>query len=162
MALRTIKILLVAAIGFMCLFYALQNIANLDAAHGFVAAVFSNAGHEIYPNTFFFAIESSVIVWICLILIITLEALAGIVALAGAFAMLRARREEASLFNESKYFAYLGAGIALLVWFGLFTVLGGAFFQMWQTPLGGGSLEGSFQYLGSIALVTLFVSMPDH
>lgn len=161
MALRLIKTLLVAAVGLMCLFYALQNIANLNAAHGFVSAVFSNAGHEAYPNTFFFAIESSIIVWICLIFIIALELLAGIVALAGAFAMLRARQGDAIAFNNAKYFAYVGAGIALLVWFGLFTVFGGAFFQMWQTALGAGSLEGSFQYLGSIALVTLFVSMPD-
>ncbi|MGM0481805.1 MAG: hypothetical protein ACQEQZ_07735 [Pseudomonadota bacterium] len=43
----------------------------------------------------------------------------------------------------------------------LFTVFGGAFFQMWQTEIGAASLQGSFQYLGSIALVTLFVSLPD-
>jgi len=54
-----------------------------------------------------------------------------------------------------------GAGAALIVWFGLITVVGGAFFQMWQTELGAASLEGAFQFLESAAFVALFINLPD-
>lgn len=44
---------------------------------------------------------------------------------------------------------------------GLFGVVGGAMFQMWQTTGGSGSLTGAFQYFGSLSLVALFVAMPE-
>jgi predicted small integral membrane protein len=55
----------------------------------------------------------------------------------------------------------LGCGIGLVVWMGLFGVVGGAYFQMWQTPAGSASLGGAFQYQAMCAFVLLFVNMPD-
>ena len=48
--------------------------------------------------------------------------------------------------------------MALFVWFGLFMVVGGAYFQMWQTPLGGAAQAGAFQYAMISGLVLLFVN----
>ena len=49
----------------------------------------------------------------------------------------------------------------MVVWFGLFGVIGGAYFQMWQTEIGALSLEGAFQYAGMSGIVLLFVNMAD-
>ena len=57
--------------------------------------------------------------------------------------------------------AIMGCVMALLVWFGLFMVIGGAYFQMWQTPLGAAAQGGAFQYAISSGIVLLFVNAPD-
>ena len=49
---RYIKILMSASVALFCLFYALQNIWNLDAANWFVAYTTSMEGHEKYPSHF--------------------------------------------------------------------------------------------------------------
>lgn len=126
-----------------------------------MATVISMSDHAAYPFTFAFPIESQLLVWFLLILVILLELSAGVLLARAAWDLWGVRGASAAQFNASKYFTYVGAGIGLIVWFGLFTVFGGAFFQMWQTEIGAASLQGSFQYLGSIALVTLFVSLPD-
>jgi predicted small integral membrane protein len=40
-------------------------------------------------------------------------------------------------------------------------VIGGAWFQMWQTQAGGGAWSGSFIYMGSSAFVMIFLNMKD-
>ncbi|WP_194756687.1 DUF2165 family protein [Aliidiomarina indica] len=161
MALRLIKTLLALFIGLMCLFYGFQNVANLTEAHFFMGYVLGLSDHEVYPNTFAFGVSSSALAWVAITIVIGLELLAGFLALRGAWAMWQNRSNDGVSFQAAKDSVYLGAGVALIVWFGLFTVIAGSFFQMWQTELGAGSLMGSFQYLGSIALVTFFIAMPD-
>ncbi|PLW82232.1 hypothetical protein CWI75_10660 [Kineobactrum sediminis] len=162
MALRYIKIILVMFLALLCLLYGAQNLANFAEAQWFMATVLSMQDHVAYPHTFAFSIENPVLVSSLLILVIALELAAGVLLAKAAVDLFLARKESATAFNHAKYFTYIGAGIGLIVWFGMFTVLGGAFFQMWQTELGGGALAGSFQYVGSIALVTLFISLPDN
>lgn len=161
MLLRYIKIILVAFLALLCLIYGAQNLANLATAQSFMSTVISMSDHIAYPSTFAFAIESQLLAWCLLILVIVLELIAGVLLARAAWDLWVVRGASAIQFNASKYFTYVGAGVGLIVWFGLFTVFGGAFFQMWQTEIGAASLQGSFQYLGSIALVTLFISLPD-
>jgi predicted small integral membrane protein len=162
MALRYIKIILVIFLALLCILYGVQNLANLTEAHWFMTTVLSMQDHVAYPHTFAFSIESPVLIWIFLMLVIMLELTAGALLAKGAVDLWSTRKEPAVEFNHAKHFTYIGAGVGLIVWFGLFTVIGGAFFQMWQTELGAASLTGSYQYLGSIALVTLFISLPDN
>ena len=65
-------------------------------------------------------------------------------------------------FDQAKKAVYLGAGIGMLVWFGLFHVLGGAVFQQWQTEAGDGSLRGAFWFGAMMALTAMFIAVtPD-
>lgn len=64
-------------------------------------------------------------------------------------------------FNAAKKFAIIGCGLALIVWFGIFQVLDGALFQMWQGETGIASFEGAFMYHAASALVLLFLNQPD-
>jgi predicted small integral membrane protein len=85
----------------------------------------------------------------------------GALSLKGAWDLWRTRHEDASAFNSAKTFAILGAGMAMVVWFGGFVVMGGALFQMWQTQIGTGSFNGAFIYASTSALVLLFLNSPD-
>ena len=161
MPVRYLKIVLVAFVSLLCLLYAAQNVVNLDAAYGFVYAVFSMADHAAYPASLGPAITSPALVWPALLFIITLEFLAGLLAAKGAWDLWAARRAPAEAFNAAKTWALLGCGLGVVVWFGLFATLGGAWFQMWQTQLGSGSLQGAFQFAMQIGLVLLFVNMAD-
>lgn len=50
MPIRILKVILVICVGLQALFYALQNIVNLEAAHAVMSVVLSMADHEYYPN----------------------------------------------------------------------------------------------------------------
>ena len=158
---RYLKIVLVVFVSLLCLFYATQNVVNLQAAHGFVSAALSMAEHVAYPAAFGPAITSPALVWVALAVIILLEFAAGLLAAKGAWDLWSARDATAAAFNDAKTFALLGCGVGIIVWFGFFTVIGGAYFQMWQTQLGSASLQGAFQYTMTIGLVLLFLNQPD-
>ncbi|WP_258240597.1 DUF2165 domain-containing protein [Pseudidiomarina homiensis] len=161
MVLKWLKILLTGSLGLLCLFYALQNIANLDAVYSVMAAVMGMENHNYYPTTFAFTISQPTLIWLAAALVIAAELTAGLVFLVAGWKLIQVRNAPSNLFQAEKSWVLIGAGIALLVWFGFFQVIGGAFFQMWQTELGDASMRGAFIYLASVALVTWFVYQPE-
>jgi predicted small integral membrane protein len=161
MSLRTMKAVFTAAIALLALFYAGQNVANLDACYQAFAYVFSQADHVVYPASFFPAITHPVLIWGALVLVVGLEFVAGLLAARGAWDLWAARRAPAETFNRAKTYALLGCGVGIIVWLGFFAVFGGALFQMWQTEAGSNSLEGAFQFFGACALVFLMIAQPD-
>ena len=161
MLIRFLKIDLALFIALFCLFYATQNIFNLQSAHWFVSTTLAMEGHELYPGHFGPAVSNPTLAWIALWIIIMLEYLAGALALKGAWDMWRARKESAEVFQQKKYFVMASAGVALFIWFGLFSAIGGAYFQMWQTEAGTGALQGSFWYSMQMAAVWLLIAATD-
>lgn len=161
MALRYLKILLAIFISLMGLVYATQNMFNLDSVFHVVSTVAGMEGHVYYPNTFGFAITSPFLIWVTIAIIIGSEYLVGLFAAKGAWDLWQARGGKGDVFQKAKSYALLAGGMALFVWYGLFGVIGGAFFQMWQTELGQLSLEGAFQYGGATALAALFIYLKD-
>ena len=161
MHIRYLKIIVSIIASAMALIYALQNIANINAAHGALVYVLSGAGHEVYPETLFFKSSNTLLAWIALIIVLIGELLAGLFLLKGAVDMYKCSSGSSNEFNASKKLAEIGAGIGIIVWFGLFGVIGAAFFQMWQTEVGTGSMNGAFQYFISMAFTLLFISKKD-
>lgn len=161
MEIRVLKIILVVFVALQAFLYATQNIVNLDAAYQAVAYVTGNTGHEVYPASMGPALGHPALVWAALILILTGEYAVAVLAGKGAWDLWRARRGPPDEFYRARKFAVLGCGMALIVWFGLFSVIGGAYFQMWQTEVGANSLQGAFWYLMNSGLVLLFVNMRD-
>lgn len=78
MLIHLLKIEFVALISLLCLFYAGQNVTNLEACFDAFAYVLSNADHTVYPDSFFPAIEAPALIWLTLILVVTLEFAAGL------------------------------------------------------------------------------------
>ena len=162
MPLRIIKILLSLFLALLALFYATQNVVNLEQAFGAVAYVLGNVDHAVYPESFGPAITAEPLLWAALFTIILMEYLTGLVLLKGTLDLWRARRGDRESFAASKQWTLVGAGLGMLIWFGLFHVFGGALFQQWQTQAGDGSLRGAFWYGAMMALVALYIAQtPD-
>ncbi|MBU2677558.1 MAG: DUF2165 domain-containing protein [Gammaproteobacteria bacterium] len=155
--LRILKIILVLFIGLHALIYALQNLANLEQAHGALGYVLSNQGHEAYPSSLFFAVTNPLLHWCALWLVIAGEFAIGYFGIKGSWDLFAARNDTAERFHAAKTNGVIAAALALLVWFGFFMTFGAAFFQMWQTELGSGSMEGAFMYSMASAITMVFV-----
>lgn len=162
MSVRYLKILFVVFIALLCLFYAGQNVANLDACYQAFAYVLSRADHQVYPDSIFPALQNSALIWLVLTLVVSLEFLAGLLAAKGAWDLWSARKGSAETFNAAKNYALLGCGTGIVVWLGLFAVFGGALFQMWQTEIGAGSLGDAFQFFAACAFVFLILNTADN
>ena len=162
MAIRLLKVVFVAFISLLCLFYAAQNVANLDACYQAFAYVMGRVDHQIYPDSIFPAVQNPVLIWLVLILVVTLEFAAGLIAAIGAWNLWRVRKAPAADFNGAKTYALVGCGLGIVVWLGLFAVLGGALLQMWQTEIGGASMDDAFQFFAACALIFLVVNSADN
>jgi len=161
MTIRYLKIVLVLSIALLCLMYATQNIVNLEAAHAAIAGVLSMHDNAVYPEAFGPAVTQPVLVWCAVITIITGEMIAGLLSLKGAWDLWTARGAPTEAFQSAKKFALIGGGLAMVVWFGLFGAIGGAYFQMWQTDVGSGSIRDAAFFVLQIGILLLFVNIRD-
>jgi predicted small integral membrane protein len=159
---RVLKSLLVLTIGVHALVYALQNVANIAQAQGAIAYIMSGADNQAYPNTMFFKTASPALAWFALVCILAGEISVAFFGIKGGWDLFKTRNGTAEQFNAAKSGGLWAAGLALLTWFGLFGVVGGAFFQMWQTEAGDNSLRGAFFFALASAITMLFVMLsPD-
>ena len=160
MAIRYLKIILVVFVGLQGLLYAAGNVANWSAGLGAVGYVLGMQDHEIYAAHIFPSVTSTALVTFAFLAILSGEFLVGALSFKGAWDMWRARAG-ADAFNAAKTYAILGAGMAMVVWFGVFVVIGGALFEMWQTKVGSASFHDAFIFAASGGLVLLIVNNPD-
>lgn len=161
MHIRYLKIMFATITSLMALIYVTQNMFNADAAHQAIIYVMSGADHTVYPNSFGPKLSNPVLGWIVVTVIFSLEYAAGLLLAKGTWDMWQARNADPATFRDSKKWAQIGSGVGVFVWFGLFGVVGAAFFQMWQTAVGEGSMNGAFQYFVSCAITLLFLNQPD-
>ena len=161
MLIRHLKIIFVAFIALLCLIYATQNVVNLEACYQAFAYVLGGVDHQVYTKSIIPPISSPAVIWLVLFTVVGLEFLAGLVATRGAWDLWRTRKATAEVFNGAKTMALVGCGLGIIVWQGLFAVFGGALFQMWQTEIGGGSLNDAFKFFGACALTFLIVRAAD-
>ena len=119
----------------------------------------SGADHGAYPDTLFFKTSNETLAWIALGLILILEFATGLLLIKGAFDMWQARLT--SDFEQAKKWSQIGAAFGVLVWFGFFGVIGAAFFHMWQTQVGTGSMNGAFQFFVACSITLIVISMSD-
>lgn len=142
---RYLKIVMVAALGAMALLYVIHNILNIDTAYYVVGYVLGLEGNAVFKVNALPAIPAAlvpVMAWI----IFGFEIACGLICLWGAWQLWQVRHADADGFHAAKGTARLGAGLAVLTWFGIFGVLGGAGYQMWQHDIGAGSLGDAFKF----------------
>ena len=158
---RYLKIILVVFVGLQGLSYFIANTINFDYALLAVGEVLSQRDSPAYQNMILPPVTDPLLLKLALVIIMTGELLVGVLCFIGAFNMLAAAGKPAAVFEASKKFAILGCGMALIVWFGGFTVIGAALFQMWQGQIGVASFEGAHMYLMPSGIILLFVNMKD-
>lgn len=161
MSIRYLKIVLVAFVGLLGLLYVAGNVTNWNAGLGAVAYVMGMQGHEIYVSHIFPPFSHPALVTIAYLIILVGEFLVGVLSLKGAWDLWRARHAGSDTFNRAKTYAVLGTGMALVVWFGGFIVIGSALFQMWQTQVGSNSFHDAFIFAAMSGLVLVFLIQPD-
>ena len=80
---------------------------------------------------------------------------------AGAAALLlRHLRSPAASFNRAKGLTAVAAGLGFIVWFFGFVVIGGEWFQMWQSSQWNGQ-QAAFRFYLTILAVLIFVMQKD-
>lgn len=160
MIVRLSKIALVLAVGLFGLLAGTDNIIDYGTNYAFVTHVMDM--DTIFPDSTLTwrAITSPVLHEIAYAGIITAELLSGALCVAGASRLWKVRGEAAQDFNAGKDLAIAGLVLALLLWFGGFLVVGGEWFQMWQSKTWNGQ-EGAFRFIACIGLVLIFLNQRD-
>ena len=151
---RYLKIVAAVFIGLIGLLAFLNNLFNISSAQSFVSAVIS-APEQPYYKVIGPTFGSAWQAWLGLIVIMAAEFAVGILGFMGAARLTKSLSAEPAEFQSAKSLAIAGGAIGLFVWYGLFVVLGEMYFNMWQTEIGLGSVNGAFRY-GTVCAVLMF------
>lgn len=157
---RILKAAVVASVALMASLYLTHNLANLGQAHDFFIYTTSHVDQEAYPVTLLPVPPAPVII-LAMVLVFTLEAIAGLVGLYGAWKLLSLRAADEATFETGKKWAKIAMAAAVLNWWGLFQGIAVAGYQLWQMPLGQGPFDGSWIYGGMAMMTLIYLSMPE-
>ena len=160
MIVRLAKILLVALVGLFSLLVGADNIVDYGTNYAFVQHVMSM--DTVFPNSSLTwrAITSPALQHAAYAAIIAAEVLTGVLCLIGAWRLWNARAYFASEFNAAKDVAVAGLVLGFALWFFGFMVVGGEWFQMWQSQAWNGQ-EAAFRFIGGIGLILIFLTQKD-
>jgi predicted small integral membrane protein len=138
----------------------LNNLFNIASAQSFVSAVIS-APEQPYYKVIGPAFSAGWQGWLGLVIIMAGELAVGVLGFFGAARMFGNRAVLSAGFQKGKNLAIAGGAIGVLVWYGGFVVLGEMYFNMWQTEIGLGSVNGAFRYGTVCAVLMFFISLRD-
>ncbi len=127
--LRMTKVLLVVCVASWSLLGAFGNVMDWDGTMGPVRAAASmstfDGGAESWRAT-----SNPVVIWMGALMIMLSKLAAGILCSIGALKMWQARTGDAAGFAAAKKPALAGCGIAMIMLFGGFIVIGETWFEM--------------------------------
>lgn len=157
---RYAKIVMVACLAIFCLIVVFTNLTDYSTNFLFVKHVLSM--DTTFPgNALMYRSITAPTLWnAAYVLIIAVEAVVGILFLAGAIRLWQERNGSGAAFNGAKGLAVAGALAAFLLWFLGFMVVGGEWFVMWQSTTWNGQ-EPAFRFYVSALAVLIFVNQPD-
>lgn len=160
LAVRLVKIAMVAATAVFALLVAFNNIIDYGTNYAFVRHTLSM--DTTFPGNALMAraITSPGLWAIAYWVIIGAEAATGVVLAWATVRLAFAVRGRAAIFNAAKSLVLVGAGLGFLLWFGGFMVIGGEWFAMWQSKTWNGQ-EAAFRFSVSLLAVAIFVNQPD-
>ena len=157
---RIAKIVMVASLALFAFVVTFDNITDYDTNFEFVRHVLSM--DAIFPGSMLLYRQViSPALWnFAYWLIITGEGITSFVLGIAAVALLRHLRSDGARFNRAKRFVFIGATLGFLVWFFGFMVVGGEWFQMWQSQKWNDQ-QGAFRFYLTILAVLIFVNQED-
>jgi predicted small integral membrane protein len=160
MVARNSKAALTLSLGVFALLVGLDNIIDYEPNFTFVRHVLSM--DTTFPGNALLwrAITSEWVHHAGYALIIAAELGVGVACSWGAVLLFNARSAPASDFRRAKALATAGLAAGFTLYFFGFLVVGGEWFQMWQSPTWNGQ-EAAFRFAASFALVLIFVAMED-
>ncbi len=157
---RIAKIVMVGALALFALLVTFDNLTDYGTNFAFVRHVLS-MDTTLPGNALLWRRVTAPALWHTgYALIILGEGLTGLGLAVAAFALLRQLRAAAARFNRSKRLVLVGVTIGFLVWFFGFMVVGGEWFQMWQSADWNGQ-QPAFRFYMTLLAVLIFVNQPD-
>mgnify|MGYP001818053206 CR=1 FL=1 len=158
--LRSFKVVAALLIGLIGSLAFLNNLFNINSALFSVSAVIS-APEQPYYKIFGPTFPAAWQAWLGLVIIMAGELLAGVLGLVGAARLWKNRNASAADFQLAKSLAVAGGAMGIVVWYGFFVIFGDLYFNMWQTEIGLGSVNGAFKYGTVCAVLLFFIAMRD-
>ena len=159
--LRTVKVLLVIAVGIWGVIGALGNLGDWDGTVGAVKATTSmstwhDGGQDWRATT------NPVVVHLGSAMIPAAKLLFGALCLTGAWRMWRAKSAGGLAFEGAKALALVGCGIALLMLFVGWIVIADTWFEVWRSDaMRDAALGSAFRYAGFVGVIALFLAARD-
>jgi predicted small integral membrane protein len=157
---RLAKIVMCLVLGAFGLLVAFNNVTDYATNYVFVQHVLSMDTTLPDSGLKYRAISSPLLWQMAYAAIIATEALMGVLFMAGAAALWRARLASGDTFNHAKGYAIAAATLAFLVWFFGFMVVGGEWFAMWESQTWNGQ-EAAFRFYMAALAVLIFVNQAD-
>lgn len=157
---RYLKSAIVASVALMALMYVAHNFANLQQAYEFFIYSTSHTDQEAYPVTLL-PVPPKFLIVAGMVLVFSLELVAGLGGLFGAWKLWSLRSADAGSYETGKKWAKIAMGAAVINWWGLFQGVAVAGYQLWQMPLGQGPFDGSWIYGGMAMMTLIYVSMRE-
>lgn len=157
---RIVKIVMVGSLALLAGLVTFDNLIDYETNYAFVRHVLSM---DTTPpgNALMHRSIASPSLWrTAYALIIASEGATALGFAGGAALLLRHLRSQAACFNRAKGLTAVAAGLGFLVWFFGFMVIGGEWFQMWQSPQWNGQ-EAAFRFYLTILAVLIFVMQKD-
>lgn len=159
--LRTSKIILILTVCLWGFFGAFHNVLDWSGTIGAVTAVTTmstfDGGADSWQAT-----SNTVLIWAGAIFIMGSKTVAALLCLVGALKMLGARSASAADFAAAKRLALTGCAVAVIMLFGGFIVIAEGWFELWRSDTMRDPVLGSaFRYAGMIALIGIFVALPE-
>ena len=160
MTIRLVKTAMVASCALLPLLAAFNNLVDYGSNYTFVRHTLSM--DTTFPGNALIgrAINSAAVATVAYWLIIAAEATTGVLLALGSLRLALALRAPAADFNAAKNVAVLGFGLAFLIWFTGFMVVGGEWFAMWQSK-DWNAIPSAFRFVVVVTMVAIFLVQRD-
>ena len=159
MIIRLIKGMVCFAVAVFGLLVAVDNVIDYNTNFRFVQHVLSM---DTIPDKRLIgrAITDPAVWRLSYAAIIVGEALTGLFFLAAAIALLIRLRAPPARFERAKIWAVVAGAIGFFVWFVGFLVIGGEWFQMWQSPIWNGQ-QPAFRFVVIMLAALIFITQRE-
>ena len=157
---RIAKAALVAAVGCYLALVVFNNLTDYGSNYAFVHHVL--AMDSTFPGNggLWRALPWPWAAHLFYMTIITWEAAAGALVMAGAWRLWQRRHDGARSFNDAKQLAIAGLTVNLLQWLFAFLAVGGEWFLMWQSEAWNAS-DDAGRMFAIVGIILLFVNARD-
>ncbi len=152
---RLAKVILVTAAGIMAILIVIGNTTDYYTNYLFVEHVMKMDTTFPSSHIHYRSINDPIIFNLGYCFIIMMEALMAFCCLKGSWLLFKNIKRNGDVFHASKNWAIAGILIGVIVWFFGFEVIGGEWFQMWQSQSWNGL--GAAERIVSFLVLTLIL-----
>jgi predicted small integral membrane protein len=157
---RVAKTISVASIALMSLLIVFGNTTDYFTNFLFVEHVLKMDTTFPDSHTHYRSIDRTFLFHVGYILIILMESLMAYCCIKGSWLLFKNLRSDATLFHASKNWAVAGIIIGIVIWFLGFEVVGGEWFDMWQSSIWNG-LPSAERIVSFLVLTLILLQLKE-